>query len=115
MLTLFPLPFECQHEHYLAGAEDDHGNVTPTWNPPEHRECFWWPGPASEASPVAGGSEQATVDRTLILDIDVPVDHRDRFMFGAQRFEAAGLPKEFDHGPFGFVTDRQVVELRFVG
>ena len=111
----FPLPFECQHEHYQAGTQDDHGNTAPSWASAVVRECAWWPGDSNEGSAVASGTDQARADRTVLLDVAVPVDHRDRFIFNGRRFEVVGLPKNWDHGPFGFVTNRQVVELRFVG
>jgi len=114
-MTGFPLPFECSHEHYQAGAQDDHGNTVPTWATPAVRECFWWSGESTEASAVPSGSDQARVDCTVVLDVSVPVDHRDRFTVDDRKFEVVGLPKEWDHGPFGFAPNRQVVELRFVG
>lgn len=112
---MFALPFTCSHEHYSAGAEDDHGNMTPTWADAADRACFWWPVSSTEQAAGPSGSDQARVDRVLVLDAAVEVDHRDRFIVAGRRFEVIGLPADYNHGPFGYEPDRQVVELRFVG
>lgn len=112
---MFALPFICSHEHYQAGATDDHGNTVPEWAAPVVRACLWWPGASDEQAAGPAGSDQASADLSLAVDVDVAVDHRDRFTVAGRRYEVIGLPKEWNHGPFGFTPNRQVVELRFVG
>jgi hypothetical protein len=51
----------------------------------------------------------------LIVDSAVAVGHRDRFTVDGREFEVIGLPKDYNHGPFGFDTDRLVVELKWRG
>lgn len=110
-----PLPFTCQHEHYTAGVKNEHGNRTPGWLPPETVACTRWPAESTEpASPPTGG-DRVRVDAVLVVDADLTVDHRDKFTIDGRRFEVVGLPKNYDHGPFGFTVGRQVVELKWVG
>ena len=112
---MIPLPFTCQHEHYATGAQDDHGNAAPDWAEPVPVDCFWWSGSSSEPFAAPTGSDQVSVDVTLVVDSAVAVDQRDRFTVNGRAFEVVGLPKEWDHGPFDFTPDRQVIELKRTG
>lgn len=113
---MLPLPFTCLHGRWTAGAEDAHGNTVPSWADGVATPCFWWHGTAS-GEPLGSptGSDQVTVNVTLVLDSAVVVDHRDRFTVDGHDFEVVGLPKDYDHGPFGFSPNRRVVELRWIG
>jgi hypothetical protein len=117
---LIPLPFTCQHEHYQAGDEDDHGNTVPDWADAVPVPCVWWSGASTEPGyqfRASGNatSDQASVDLTLVVDSGLSVDHRDRFTIDGRVFEVVGLPKDFDHGPFGFAPNRRPIELKWVG
>lgn len=112
---LIPLPFTCQHEVWSAGAVNAHGNVSPEWLAPVDVSCVWWsPSSAEPGSPPTGGN-RVVADVVLVVDSAVVVDHRDRFIVEGRRFEVVGLPKDFDHGPFGFAPGRRAVELKWVG
>lgn len=69
------------------------------------------------------------VDLVLVIDSTAAVDHRDRFTIAglttpvdrdghivleAKVFTVVGLPKDYNHGPFGFAPDRVVVGLKWV-
>ena len=54
------------------------------------------------------------MDLVLVLDSAVTVDHRDKFTVEGKKFEVVGLPKDFNHGPWGFSPDRLVIELKAV-
>ena len=110
-----PLPFTCLVVFVQAGAEDDWGNVEPTWADPVERDCFWWSPSSSESSVDNLGGVRATVDVVLVLDADVEVDPKDVFTVNGRRFEVIGLPKDYDHGPFSFRPGLSVVELKWVG
>lgn len=115
-----PLPFTCLRGAYTAGVEDSHGNTVPGWADSVPVACFWWsptssePGYQFRSSPNAG-SDQVMVDITLVVDSALAVDHRDRFTVDGHDFEVVGLPKDYDHGPFGFAPNRRVIELKWVG
>lgn len=115
-MNLVPLPFTCLHGAYVEGAEDDHGNTIPDWVDSVPVQCFWWHGSASD-EPLGAptGSDQVTVNVTLVVESALVVDHRDRFTVDGHDFEVVGLPKDYDHGPFGFSPNRRVVELRWIG
>lgn len=100
---------------YVAGAENDHGDDTPDWDAPIAVDCFWWD--PSSVEPLQGptGGDTVIVDRVMVVDASVSVDQRDRFDFAGAVFQVSGLPKDFNHGPFGFSPDRIVVELKWVG
>lgn len=106
-----PLPFTCLHGAYLAGAKDSHGNDIAGWADPVPQPCFWWSN--SSAEPV--GSDQVSVDLSLVVDSALAVDHRDRFTIDGHDYEVVGLPKDYDHGPFGFSPRRRVIELKWIG
>jgi hypothetical protein len=112
---MFPLPFTCSHEHYLAGVEDDHGNDVPGWAAPVDVACFWWLPTSAEPTVPDSGGVRTAVDVSLVVDSSVVVDPRDVFTVDGRRFEVIGLPKDYDHGPFGFTPGRRVVELKWVG
>ena len=116
MSELIPLPFTCQHAVYTPEvALDDHGNAVAGWADGVAVSCFWWPGGTAEPFGTPTGSEQATADLTLVVDSTVVVDHQDRFTVNGKTFEVFGLPKEYDHGPFGYTPGTQAVELKWVG
>lgn len=110
-----PLPFTCLHGAYAAGAVDDHGNAIPDWSEAVSVACFWWSPTSAEPLGPPTGSDQVSVDITLVVDSALAVDQRDRFTVGGHDFEVIGLPKDFDHGPFGFSPNRRVIELKWVG
>jgi hypothetical protein len=116
----FPLPFTCLHGAYIAGVTDEHGNTVPGWADPVPVDCVWWspdstePGYQFRASQNAG-SDQVSVDLTLVVDSSLVVDHRDRFTVAGHDFEVVGLPKDYDHGPFGFSPNRRPIELKWMG
>ena len=111
-MSVFPLPFTCSHEAYTAGVEDGHGNTTPGWCDPVEVSCAWWPVSSEEPAGPPTGSDRVVAELALILNVDVIVDHRDRFTIDGKRFEVTGLPKNYNYGPFGFAPNRQIVELR---
>lgn len=110
-----PLPFSCQHEVYTPGPKDANGNAKPGWAPAVLRKCFWWDPDSTEPlqSPTGGGNVIA--DRVLVLDASVTVDHRDRFTVNGKRFEVSGMPKDYNHGPYGYIPNRLIVGLKRVG
>lgn len=111
-MRLIPLPFTCHHERWQAGADDDHGNPTSSWQDPVEVPCVWW-SPASN-EPASGSGDRVSAAVVLVVDSDVEVDHRDRFTVDGRRFEVIGLPKDYDHGPWGFTPKRRVVELKWM-
>ncbi len=117
-MSLFPLPWSCQRLAWSAGPEDDYGNVTPTWLAPVSVPCVWWSpetqSASSEPELAPTGGDRALVDLVLVVAAGQPVDHRDRFIVDGHQFEVFGLPKDYNHGPFGFSPDRIVIDLRAV-
>ncbi len=117
---MFPLPFSCQHEAYIATTQDEHGNAVPEWAAPVAVACFWWaPTPlharlVEPAQPPTGG-DLLRVDLSLVVDSAVAVNHRDMFAVDGRRFEVIGLPQDYDHGPFGFVPNRRIIALKWTG
>lgn len=110
-----PLPFTCQHEVYTPGPKDGNGNPKPGWVPAVARDCFWWDPDSTEPLQRPTGGNTVIADRVLVLDAAVTVDHRDRFTVGAKKFVVDGLPKDFNHGPFGYAPNRLIVQLKWVG
>lgn len=111
----FPLPFVCQHERYTDGDEDAHGNTEPDWLDPVDVQCVWWMPDTSELPVPNAGGVLTAANLLLAVDSALAVDPRDRFTIETRRFEVIGLPKDYDHGPFGFATNRLIIELRWVG
>lgn len=113
---LFPLPFTCQHERFIDTSDrSGHGNAAPDWAKPVAVACCYWPTMTGEPSSPPTGGNLASVDLTLVVDSALGVGHQDRFTVEGLQFEVVGLPKDFDHGPFGYQTHRKVLELRWTG
>lgn len=116
-MSSFPLPFTALHSSYLDDPDtvDDHGNAVVGWADPVPVPCFWWYGDSYEPIAAPAGSDQVSIDINLVVDVELEVDHRDRFTVSGHDFEVVGLPKEWDHGPFGFSPNRRVIELKWIG
>ncbi len=110
-----PLPFTCSHEHYQAGVEDDWGNTEPEWAAPVTVPCFWWLPESTEPAVPDSGGVRTAVDVVLVVDSELVVDPKDYFTIDGRRFEVIGLPKDYDHGPFGYQPNRKPIELKWVG
>lgn len=118
----FPLPFTCQHEAYTPGVEDDHGNTVPGWLDPVAVACAWWAPSSQEPALGPTGGDRVVADVVLVVDSAVSVSHLDHFMISEvldtsgnpARLEVIGLPKDYNHGPWGFSPDRLVIELKAV-
>ncbi|MCB1287419.1 MAG: hypothetical protein KDB47_06930 [Mycobacterium sp.] len=110
----FPLPFTCLHEPYTAGEADAHGNTTPGWGEPAEVACVWWSPSSQEPSSPPTGGDRVAADVVIVVDSGLAVDHRDRFTVDGKPFEVVGLPKDYDHGPFGCSPQRRIVELKWV-
>jgi len=113
---VIPLPFTCSHRRYIEGDANSHGNPIESWANGIPRQCFWWdPTSAEMPTPPTAGT-RVTADRFLVLDASVSVDYRDKFTFdGGHEFQVQGLPKDYNHGPFGFKPNRLIIELKWVG
>lgn len=109
-----PLPFTCLHEAYDRGQEDGHGNIREGWLESVTVPCIWWSVSSAEPAAPPTGSERVVVDLSLVVNSALVVDHRDRFTIQGRRYEVTGVPAEWDHGPFGFSPNRQVISLRAV-
>lgn len=113
-MSLFPLPHLCLHEAYTPGEEDGHGNTTPGWSDPVEVPCMWWPLNSEEPAGPPTGSDRVVGELALVVNVAIPIDHRDRFTVKDQVFEVNGLAKNYDYGSFGFAPNRKVIELRMV-
>lgn len=118
----FPLPFAAQHHAFTAGDEDDHGNTTPGHRDPVPVPCIWWTPTSSEPQTGQVNTDRVIADVVLAVDSVLRVDSRDYFTIAElidsvgdpMRLDVIGLPKDYDHGPFGFAPGRQIVELKAV-
>lgn len=113
-MKAFPLPFTCTHEVYTSVAEDSYGNPIVVWAPPVEVPCFWWPLDTADVATAPAPNNSVTADVALVIDAGVAVDHRDKFTVDGTRYDVSGLPKDYDHGPWGFTPNRRVVELTLV-
>lgn len=113
----FPLPFVAEHHAYTPGVENEWGNTVPGHVEPVSVPCIWWT-PSSDEPPSGNvNSDRVVADVVLALDSAVQVDSRDYFTidaFPAVRLDVVGLPKDYDHGPWGFSPGRRIVELKAV-
>lgn len=124
----FPLPFTAQHHAYTPGEKDEHGNTVPGHLDPVPVPCMWWTPSSAEPHDGNVNSDRVSADVVMAVDSTLPVDSRDFFTLAeymqpdpgdpavmvAVRFDVVGLPKDYDHGPFGFAPGRRIVELKAV-
>ena len=90
--TLHVLPF-------TEGAEDAHGNPVRTWGAPVPWLVYGY-GPTSSTEPYAAGINRLTEDVTVYAP--TAPDRRDRVVVGGLTYEVAGVPGDWNHGPFGY-------------
>lgn len=113
MTPSFPLPFTCGHKAFKPGATNAHGNPALEWEDPVDVACVWWTPTSAEPnfSPTGGGP--AVVYAYLVVDAQLTVDHRDRFVIGDIDYDVIGLPRDYNHGPWAR-PDRLLIELKAV-
>ena len=100
----FPLPFTCQHKAYRPGAVNGHGNTVDDWADPVDVACVWWT-PMSESrmaskpdfAPTGGDADD--VEKWLVVDSSLVVDHRDQFTVEGIDYDV-GRPRDYNHGPW---------------
>lgn len=112
--AVIPLPFVVQHRAFLAGVEDEHGNIAEGWADPVPVRAAYWSVSSSE--PQVAGHDRVIVDAAMFVSADTTIGARDRVeivdLGGV--FEVVGLPERYDYGPFEYRPGRCQVNLRRV-
>lgn len=104
-----------QHEPYLAGGVDAHGNPTEGWGTPNTVGIYAFdPGSSSEPRLVGReGMDRVIVEPSIYMPSDVVFDTRDRVMARGLLFEVEGVTREWVH-PTDTGRRANVVSLRRV-
>lgn len=106
MSSPFTLRFPAKLERYQAGVEDELGNVTDGYLPPEDHLVFGWEPPVS-AEPELAGHDRVVVDVKLYASTSMNPGPRDRITLGGKPFEVIGYPQDPNNNPWwkpGLVT-----------
>lgn len=78
-----------QHEPFVAGAEDEHGNPIETWGPPVEVGVFGF-DPGGSVEPVIPGHDRVITEPTLYAPETVVFSARDRVTARGLVFEVEG-------------------------
>lgn len=109
----FPLAQTVQHEPYIPGAVDSHGNPIRTWGPPVDVEVYGWSSPSS-TEPKMAGHDRVIVDVEVYAPSTWIVHAHDHVTVGGTVHDVIGEPEDYNHGPFrwkpGIVVNLQRVK-----
>ncbi|MGC5027050.1 hypothetical protein ACLQ3K_20065 [Tsukamurella sp. DT100] len=119
---IIPLPFAAQHHAYASGVENEDGNTVPGHLDPVSVACIWWTPSSAEPATGPVSSDRVVADVVIAVDSALQLDSRDYFTIAElmdpngdpMRLDVVGMPKDYDHGPFGFAPGRRIVELKAV-
>lgn len=85
------------HEVFVAGAEDDHGNAVESWLPGVAVGIFRFdPGSASE--PREAGRDRVIVQPSIFHPVGTGIGARDRVVARGERFDVEGGTREWPQG-----------------
>jgi hypothetical protein len=96
----FPTPWTVQHEKYLGGTNDSHGNLVDVWASPVDHKVYGWSAPRSAERETAG--VEAEVVLLQVFSPHFAVGPQDRMTVDGVSYEVVGYPEDYGHGPFGF-------------
>lgn len=98
-----------QHEAFLAGATDPHGNPVEGWGEPETVGIYAYnPGTTQDAA--EAGHDRDTIKPSIYTPTNVRMGARDRVTVRGLLFEVDGATKEF-RNPYGPRMDGNQIDL----
>lgn len=101
-----------QHEAFVAGAEDAHGNEIEDWSDPVTVGVYAF-DPGSSSEPRAAGHDRVIVEPTLYIPSDVVMNPRDLVTVRGKKYPVEGETREWVH-PTDPSRRANVVTLRRV-
>lgn len=102
-----------EHEAFVSGAEDSHGNARDEWAAPVERFVYGI-APKVTDEPTSPGRDAVVVTHEVYAPYDFPLASRDRLRHNGQLFEVEGAPKRWENGPYSGARPGSVFELRHV-
>lgn len=102
-----------EHEVFVSGAEDSHGNARDEWADPVERFVYGI-APKTADEPFESGRDAAVVTHEVYAPYGFPLGPRDRLRHDGVLFEVEGEPKRWENGPYSGVQPGSVFELRHV-
>lgn len=102
-----------EHEAFVLGAEDSHGNATESWAAPVERFVFGI-APKTAAEPILPGRDAVVVTHEVYAPYGFALGHRDRVRHGGLLFEVEGPRRDWENGPYSGARPGSVFELRHV-
>lgn len=111
----YPTPYTVQHEAYVAGATDTHGNEVPTWAAPVDVAVHGWAPARADTEPFEIGRDAVVRDVDLYAPPGTVVAPRDRMTLAGVLFDVVGHEQDFTRGPFGFTAGVRIALKRAEG
>lgn len=103
-----------EHEAFVSGAEDSHGNARDEWAAPVERFVYGV-APKMTDEPFEAGRDAVVVTHEVYAPYGFPLGPRDRVRHEGVLFEVEGEPKRWANGPYSGREVGAVFELRHVG
>jgi len=114
----FPTPFTVGVHTWSAGADSAYNEPADVYTPAktsagtEYKVCGWSAPTSTE--PKLAGHDRVVVDVELLAPTSVPIHAHDLVDLPDGQYEVIGEPEDYNHGPFNFVPDVLVANLRKV-
>lgn len=98
---MIPTPFTVQHEPYLAGAEDAHGNPLDGYGPAVSVKVHGWAPASASREPFEAGRNAVLRDLDVFAPAGTQMSPRDRVTVpGEGLFDVVGYVEDFTKGPW---------------
>ncbi len=102
-----------EHEAFVPGATDAHGNPVEAWADPVERFVFGV-APRTSEEPVLVGRDAVVVTHEVYAPHGFPLAPRDRVRHGGMVFEVEGPRMDWENGPYSGRRVGSVFGLRHV-
>lgn len=102
---------------YSEGADDAHGNPTPSWAAAVTIAAYGWAPRTGAAELLEAGRDAVITDLAIYAPVPttLTIGPRDRVVVDGDTYEVVGHPQEFNHGPFGWAPGVQLNVNRVEG
>lgn len=110
-----PTPYAIQHEAYLAGAEDAHGNPVVGYAPAVDVLVHGWAPPSGNTEPFEAGRNAVLRDLDIYAPAGTVMAPRDRVTVAGVVHEVVGYVEDFTTGPWQWAAGVRISAKRVEG
>lgn len=110
-----PTPYVIQHQAFLAGGEDAHGNPVDGYSPAVDLAVHGWSPPSANAEPFEAGRNAVLRDLDIYAPAGTVVGPRDRVTVAGVVHEVVGYVEDFTTGPWQWAAGVRINAKRSEG